>query len=234
MQHSFVATGARVHPFMTERAAPACLVSANEAGIDLLVSRNYGKAALAFHEALIRGSQIPIDSFKAVPTTLSTSKTYSDPIPSTNCPCEDVFILFDRALHITDTHDPLLTTAILTYNTGLAFHLQGIQRHCHDDLARALDYYTRAYLSLTTMTLYGHVSMHLVLLATVNNIGHVNACNRCYYETSVCCEELNLQLMRLISSPAASVDMMTNEEYRILFMNACLFQQSGFIASPAA
>lgn len=160
---------------------------------------------------------------------------------------DDVFILFNRALHLSDTtvagmkdqHTLVqCLSSLLTFNVGLTYHVAGLQRKCSQLLYKALESYSIVY-SFTTpigRSIPSHDRFCFIILAVVTNIGHIHAYFRQLQEATLCSDEL---CMRLVADPlSASIisDYQTShEEYRIFFMNAYFFGGSRLLpASPAA
>ena len=159
---------------------------------------------------------------------------------------DDVYILFNRALHLSpeaadmvgraDFYDHLMA-AVFFYNIGLAYHLNGLRSGDSKLLQKALDFYLTAYGKMTdqSMHLRGRIDLlNLAFMALVNNIGHVHAHFRCLRSVSLCTADLCQRLAYIVPSTAICESVLSDGEYKVFFLNICFFQEAELFASPAA
>jgi hypothetical protein len=154
---------------------------------------------------------------------------------------DDVFALFNRALHLPSEVDEMtessnlyyhLLSVVLTYNIGLANHLAGLRNGSTPLLTRGLDFYSMAYAALIEQSKHLEGTsdfLNLAFLALANNIGHIHAHFRSFEETSIYCDQVSL---RLLSERRTYT--MSSEDYQLFFLNALFFRQSTHASAPAA
>lgn len=127
----------------------------------------------------------------------------------------------------------VLASAVLAYNYGLSRHLFGLKSGDSSQLAIAHDFYSIAYASLTSRGEFLAklpISVNYCLLSTVNNIGHIHAYYRSIRKTAICSQELCLRLASI--QPPLSEE--SRDEYRVFYLNICLFRESDFASASAA
>ena len=155
---------------------------------------------------------------------------------------EDVFVLFNRALHLSreikDIHENAafygqLLSGIIIYNLGLSHHLQGLKTGDSRMQSRALELYLLAYQDLMDQCSSRGEKMptvNMALVSIVNNMGHIYAHFRRYEETSMCRDELSSRLTSLLLDHHP---ILTAVEYQIFFLNISFFQ-SELMCAPSA
>lgn len=163
---------------------------------------------------------------------------------------KDTFVIFNRGLllnlsnsqditHSCDSVSFYAASVALTYNVGLAHHLDGLEKGDRMLLTRALDFYFLAYVSVidkdTPVGSKWSTSLVLGVLALVNNMGHIHATLCDFKRANICSEELTLRLEHLLDSqPGSSASHFSEEEYQILLWNATCFSEILHLCSPAA
>lgn len=220
-------------------------VERNSHGVLLMKNRKYGEAVQFFQAAL--DDILPrVENEVTFPLDLSSSPEKQtignikgievrDPADQEHFDEEnDVYLLYDRALHVSvEMKDVLLNTMLcnhllfvtLTYNIGLAHHLEGIRSGRSRFLQRSLSFYTVAYSSLIKQHAKSPACPCLALLALINNIGHVHGHFRNLAATELCSDELAYQLVT--RNPPV-------EERQPFCSNALFFHKNQFSGAPAA
>jgi hypothetical protein len=159
---------------------------------------------------------------------------------------DDVFVLFNRALHIhseipeemvqTSGLYSRLMSAVLLYNVGLAHHLLGLQTSDSHVLLRSLEYYSMAYKTFSDVQVksMGEKPNFLALgfMALANNMGHVHAHFLNFARTDTCNRQLSLLLSSLHSAKEAPY--LSDEEFAVFFQNLSFFKESVLLSAPAA
>lgn len=158
---------------------------------------------------------------------------------------DDIFTMFDRPLHLAPSSDDLrnnctfcsnILSAIVMFNCALAYHLEG-QRTAGNSrilLARALDFYFMAYAAFSDSCNDHDAILSLPILATVTNAGHIYASHFRLEETRICNDELTIRLSELLTRPFLEFSAISDDEYKIFFLNICFFQKSELVSAPAA
>jgi len=171
---------------------------------------------------------------------------YARPIQSTAIVDESTitgfdspFLLFDRALIVSAEFLNLmeqsalvqnLASAVLLYNMGLAYHLEGLRTGMSQKLLQAIRFYNISYSLLCEED--DNIAA-LARMSLVNNTGHIHAYFCSYYETSICSQDLltyyhdpNLENCLLTS--------VSDEESAIFIQNCTCFLDWQNVAAPAA
>jgi hypothetical protein len=160
---------------------------------------------------------------------------------------DDVFILFHRALHMPSKVEVSLTwnyefysqilSGVLIYNMGLAHHLAGIQNGNSWVLSSALEFYLMAYSTIRGQIKFlrgKYNGLNLGLMAISNNAGHIYAHSRSFTEAGICNDELSACLATVLSSHTNGIPSLSDEEYKVFFLNICFFKESWLGSAPAA
>jgi len=149
------------------------------------------------------------------------------------------FLLFDRALMIpaevvslVEQSAPLqnLAAAILMYNMGLSYHLEGLRMGMSWRLLQANRFYSMSYCLLSDEDLISQPELSaLVMMALVNNTGHIHSyfCN--FYEASICSQDLLTYY-----HDQSYENLLSEEESTIFIQNCTCFLHWQSLAAPAA
>jgi len=160
---------------------------------------------------------------------------------------DDVFMLYNRALHLAPGVTKVVTreislyqimSSILLYNYGLVNHVEGLRTGDSWLLSQALDHYSSAYYIMKASSDHylpenAASALNLGLLAIANNVGHIHAYHCRYTKVWICSDEI----MRLLSTikPSVSADGYSlDEEYKLIFINTCFFLEANLSGAPAA
>jgi predicted Zn-dependent protease with MMP-like domain len=173
-------------------------------------------------------------SVRSVPLehSLSNSSSYQD---------HHIFSLFDRALVIdgaelvaaSSNADKDCSAAVVLFNTGLAFHLQGRRdiRSQQTSFKKALSFYKMAFEILERCSKSEEEEVNqLVHLAVVNNMGHINSHFCEGTEAQNCLHLLQTMLETMKSS---GIDIL-NHEYLPFSMNVLSLRGQAVAAAAAA
>jgi len=174
------------------------------------------------------------------------SQHYVRPIQSTSILDENTtseydssFLLFDRALIISAEfvnlieHSAIvqdLASAVLVYNMGLAYHLEGLRTGMSLKLLQANRFYKISYCLLYEE--YDSIAA-LAKMALVNNTGHIHAYFCGYYEASVCSQDL-LAYYHDPNNDSCLHTFLSDEESAIFSKNCTCFLDWQNVAAPAA
>jgi hypothetical protein len=168
---------------------------------------------------------------------------FSVGLPEEKCSVmqDDVFVLFNRALHISSETAHVednecsihILTAVLLYNLGITFHQKGLKTGDSQALSRALRFYSMAHETLavaenTSLTETSN-GLALGLLAVANNIGHVHAHFQCFEEAGVCSDDLSFRLSIVLDAP-----ILSEAEAQVFILNAWFFRKTQLASTPAA
>jgi len=148
------------------------------------------------------------------------------------------FLLFDRALMISAEYMNLLeqstliqdiASAVLVYNMGLAYHLEGLQTGTSQKLLQAVRFYNISYCLLICDDEEGDGMAALPRMALVNNTGHLNAYLCSYYEASICSQDLLAYYLDQVYK-----GLLTDQGSAIFIKNCIWFLDWQHMAAPAA
>jgi hypothetical protein len=174
-------------------------------------------------------------SVRSVPMAHSLFNASSDPDH------HHAFSLFDRALVIDDAELAAASSiagkdcsaAVVLFNTGLAFHLQGRQdiRSQQTSFKNAFRFYKMAFgiLERCSESEYHEVNQ-LVYLAVMNNMGHIYSHFCEGREAQHCLQLLQIKLETMRSS---GIDILS-DEYLSFSMNVLILLGGQEIAAAAA
>ena len=152
------------------------------------------------------------------------------------------FALYRRALHIAFDNFPLsgtppiipfrschLIAAVLTYNLGLAHHLEALRQGDLQMLCKTLDFYS---FSDTSLSLASSSMGNLGALAIANNMCHVFACLQNLKVTDPCVRDFRQRLVYLVDRHSISDE---DEQYKVFLQNmTCNLTDCEFLCAPAA
>jgi len=158
---------------------------------------------------------------------------------------DSAFLLFDRALMISAEYMNFieqstlvqdLASAVLIYNMGLAYHLEGLRTGISQQLQQAIRFYNMSYCLLLCDDNDDDEAENdddfaaLPKMALVNNTGHIHACFCSYYETSICSQDL----LTYYHDQCYEGLPLSDEESAIFIKNCICFLDWQYVAAPAA
>ena len=160
---------------------------------------------------------------------------------SSACNSSGMFPFFNRALLINLDSAEILRTnnpfendlirrlaAVLLYNLALVHHSCGIRTGGSEDLSKALSFYQGAFMSLSSIWDSLTVSDSLLVLALLNNMGHIRANNLDRKEACGC-----LDLLRRFFAECRG-NCLIEEESIFFYITTFIFSEEPLTASPAA
>lgn len=119
--------------------------------------------------------------------------------------------------------------ATLLYNTALLHHIRGIRTGESELLTKALSLYQGAFVSLTGMWNRLQKSDTLLILALLNNMGHIRAHN--FDRKEACC---CLDMLKHFFSESGGDQTLIEEESLFFYLTTFIFANEPLITSPAA
>ena len=235
---------------------PAKLVNANTEAVSLILQGNLAESLRIIRMTLGDLNQIMKDEENAaspdanmVDTNTAMAATDKDMIDSVTVSSDTqtlsnahfgVFHFFNRALvldvpravgeesHVVVDHYKI--SAVLLYNAGLCSHIRGIHSGSSRDLSTALHFYRYSFSLLTDTNALQAVDDRdsLLVMALLNNMGHINA-QSCDHQASKVC----LETMRRVFSSTGGAAL---EEADSLFfyLTSFLVPVEHLCATPAA
>lgn len=154
--------------------------------------------------------------------------------------CEEntgAFEIFNRALlleheelcQMESTRQDITVAVVVLYNSGLCHHLRGLQHGNSKDIATAAKMYTSAYCILAGPEMIPYEQDALLMLAILNNLGHI-------YQNCLCEYTQAWDCLSALNECLASIEEgdLSDDEYIFFSMASGLGMSRNFIATPAA
>ena len=234
----------------------ADVVDSNTAAVSLIMHGKLAEslrvirtALTGLNEVIEQGASAPSPDANMAEATRSSPIAEKDMIDSVTVSVDPqtlsnahygVFHFFNRAIVVDapealgdESHvivDHYKISAVLLYNAGLCNHIKGLQSGSARDLATALHCYQYALSLLTDTNAIQAVSDQdaLLVLALLNNMGHLNSQSFDHPASKIC-----LETMRRIF-PATESLLLKQEDSIFFYLTVFLVPVEQVCASPAA